>query len=238
MSARASTHRTARPGWTYPPRAAPVATLLLSHGAGGGIDARTSQALATRLPRQGVTRRAARAALAGGRPQGRHPAAHPRRRSRRGGQGAAGPDPAGGRGPLRRRPVGGAVGLAARRGRVSGALVPAAPAGAAGEVPARGAAGRRRTHPRRAGRARHAWAGPRSSPTTSSTSTRVVPGGDHGLRGPEARPGSPGPTRWRSWWSPRWSGWCASWSARGNDVRRPTRSSRCDRSAGTSRPRA
>ncbi|MGZ6751849.1 MAG: alpha/beta hydrolase family protein [Nocardioides sp.] len=33
----------------------PVATLLMSHGAGGGIDARDLDALATSLPRQGVT---------------------------------------------------------------------------------------------------------------------------------------------------------------------------------------
>lgn len=33
----------------------PVATLLLSHGAGGGIEARDLQALAAALPRQGVT---------------------------------------------------------------------------------------------------------------------------------------------------------------------------------------
>lgn len=33
----------------------PLATLLLSHGAGGGIEARDLQALATYLPRQGIT---------------------------------------------------------------------------------------------------------------------------------------------------------------------------------------
>jgi predicted alpha/beta-hydrolase family hydrolase len=33
----------------------PVATLLLSHGAGGGIEARDLQALAAHLPRQGIT---------------------------------------------------------------------------------------------------------------------------------------------------------------------------------------
>jgi predicted alpha/beta-hydrolase family hydrolase len=33
----------------------PIATLLLSHGAGGGIEARDLQALADALPRQGVT---------------------------------------------------------------------------------------------------------------------------------------------------------------------------------------
>lgn len=35
--------------------ARPIATVLLSHGAGGGIDARDLTALATYLPRQGVT---------------------------------------------------------------------------------------------------------------------------------------------------------------------------------------
>jgi predicted alpha/beta-hydrolase family hydrolase len=43
--ARLEIHRASRP----------VATVLLSHGAGGGIDARDLQAIAAELPRQGVT---------------------------------------------------------------------------------------------------------------------------------------------------------------------------------------
>jgi predicted alpha/beta-hydrolase family hydrolase len=42
---RITTHRSRRP----------VATLLLSHGAGGGIEAEDLQALATHLPRQGIS---------------------------------------------------------------------------------------------------------------------------------------------------------------------------------------
>ena len=95
------------------------------------------------LPRQGISVRAVRAAVAGGRAQGRQPAGDARRGLRRG------------RRLLRTRTplvVGGrragarsAARTAARprRGRLPGAGVPAAPAGPAREVPARRAARRR-----------------------------------------------------------------------------------------------
>ena len=51
-----------------------------SHGAGGGIDARDLEALAAALPAPGVTVVLLRAAVAGRRPQGRHPAGDARRR--------------------------------------------------------------------------------------------------------------------------------------------------------------
>ena len=62
----------------------PFATLLLSHGAGGGIETADLEALAAAPAAQRDHRRPARAAVAGGRPQGRHAAADPRRRAGRG----------------------------------------------------------------------------------------------------------------------------------------------------------
>ena len=84
----------------------PVATLLLSHGAGGGIDTRDLEALARDLPRNGVTvvlleqpwRVAGRKVATA--------AGDPRRGLTRGRRRAAGPHAAGGRRPLRRGPVG------------------------------------------------------------------------------------------------------------------------------------
>ena len=54
-SSAASTRRTARPGWSPTAPGGPVATLLLSHGAGNGIDTRDLEALAAHLPRNGIT---------------------------------------------------------------------------------------------------------------------------------------------------------------------------------------
>ena len=57
MTARngSSPPRTATAGWSRTARGRPIATLLLSHGAGGGIGARDLVALAHDLPRQGIT---------------------------------------------------------------------------------------------------------------------------------------------------------------------------------------
>ena len=222
----------------HPPRPPPFVTLLLSHGAGGGIDARDLTALAYRAAAPRRQRRAARAAVEGGRPQGRHRAGHPRRRPAwpppttsasgpRSSSAAARPAP--GPRPGRRR---------ARRRRLPGAVLPAAPARQAGEVAARRAARGRRTDPGGPGRAgpdgpaRGVPRRPRPRRPRRRARRRPRP------QGAEARPGSPGRRRWRSWSSRRWSGWSAKSSAAadaaGNDVRDggvPRR----DRRAGASR---
>ena len=161
----------------------PVATLLLSHGAGRGIDTRDLEALAATLPAPGHQRAAVRAAVAGGRRQGRQPAGHPRRRLHRRRQRAAHPHAARGRRPLGRGPVGGADRHGPRRGRLPGAGLPAAPARAAGEVAARRAARRRRDHARRAGRERHLRAARRVPRPTLDLA--VVPSADHGFATPK-----------------------------------------------------
>ncbi len=66
----------------------PVATLLLSHGAGNGIESHDLAALMAALPGSGVTVARLRPALAGRRPQGRDRAADARRRPAGGGRGA------------------------------------------------------------------------------------------------------------------------------------------------------
>ena len=99
----------------------PFATLLLSHGAGGGIGARDLEALADRLPGTGIT------VVLLEQPwqvAGRKVATPPPTLDAAlvaAAKAAAGPDAAGGRRPLGRRPVRGPVGAAAGRGRLPGA---------------------------------------------------------------------------------------------------------------------
>ena len=163
-------HGEAAPGDRPGPRSR-VATLLLSHGAGGGIDTRDLQALAAPPAAQRRHRGPARAAVAGGRPQGRHPAA-PRSttalvaaaapaadRAPRWSSAAAPPAP--GRRPAAPRR---SARPAAWRWR-SRCTRPASPE----KSPARRAAGRRRTDPGGAGRARHD--GPARGVPATDTST-------------------------------------------------------------------
>ncbi len=93
----------------------PIATLLVSHGAGVGIDTADLEALARNLPRNGVTVvRFEQPWRVAGRKVATSPKT-PRRGPGRGGQPAAHADAAGARGPLGRGPVGGPVRAAARR---------------------------------------------------------------------------------------------------------------------------
>ena len=130
----------------------PIATLLLSHGAGNGIEARDLRRWPGACRGNGISvvlfEQPWR--VAGRKVATRRPPSTPawRRPSTRSGSGprsssaAARPAPA--RPPgARTRP---------RCGRLPGAVVPAAPAGPAGEVPARRAARRRGADPGRAGR--------------------------------------------------------------------------------------
>ena len=110
---------------------------------------------------------------------------------------------AGARSAARCAPSLGAVGL-------PGAVLPAAPAGPPGEVPARGAARRpacRRWCP---GRARHD--GPARGVPATDVDLAVVPGADHGFKVPVARR-SARTRRWGSWSRRPWSGSCARSSA-------------------------
>ena len=167
----ASRPRTARAGCTPVAPRRPIATLLLSHGAGGGIESRDLVGAGRRAARAGRLGRAVRAAVAGRRPQGRDRAADPRR-------GAAcaadvmrvrtplvvGGRSAGARSAARTRPL-------ARGHRLPGPVLPAAPAGPHRAHPAPRAARRRPAHPASSRASATRWAVPRSSPTTSSGST-------------------------------------------------------------------
>ena len=148
----------------------PVATLLLSHGAGDGIDTRDLEALARHLPAQRHHGGPPRAAVAGRRPQGRDRAGDPRRRRwsppptscASGRPLVVGGRSAGARSAARCATVAG-------RGRLPGAGLPAAPARAGRRSPGSTscAAPACRRWSSRASATR--WAGPRSSPTTSTS---------------------------------------------------------------------
>ena len=116
-----------------------------------------------------------RAALAGGRQEARAPPRGARRVLRGRRRQAAGPHPAGGRRPQRRRPVGGAYRARARRLGLPRAGVPAAPARPAGAVAARtssqAVAG---AHLVVQGE-RDAFGGPRSSRRTASSPSSPAP---------------------------------------------------------------
>ena len=201
--------------------AAPVATLLLSHGAGGGIDTRDLEALGRAPAPQRGHRRPARAAVEGW-PAARSP---PRRRPWTPGWS---PPPTGceTRTPL---VVGGrsagarsAARCARQLGavRLPGAGLPAAPAGQAGEVAARRAARRPGADAGDPGGAGHV--GPaRGVPDRPRPGRRARR--RPRLQGAGPRRASPRPTRWRSSSSPPWSGSCVRWpvhrAAGGNDRR-------------------
>ena len=85
---RGRARRTATAAWSCARARRPVATLLLSHGAGNGIEARDLAALADALPGKDVTVALLRAALAGRRQQDRLRPADARRRASRGCRGA------------------------------------------------------------------------------------------------------------------------------------------------------
>ena len=151
--------------------------------------------------------------MEGRRPQGRHPAGDARRRPARGRQPAAGAHAAGRRRPLGRRPVRGPLRAQPRRGRLPGAVVPAAPAGQAREVPARRAARGAGADPGDPGRAGHD--GPaRGVPADSTIDLPSCPAPTTASRSRRAAR-SPRRTPWGSSSSPRWSGWSARSSASG-----------------------
>ena len=134
-----SPRRTARGGCTSRRARGPTATLLLSHGAGGGVDARDLAALADGAARARASP-CCSSSSRGGSPAARSPPPPPTL--------DAGLRAAARRAARPRRPlvVGGrsagarsAARCAARAGRrrLPGAVLPAAPAGPPGEVPAR-----------------------------------------------------------------------------------------------------
>ena len=179
---------------------------VLSHGAGNGIEARDLAALAAALPRQGVT-----VALfeQPWRVAGRKIASPPptldvglaaavarlasaeRRSSSAAGRPARAPPPAA---------------PPARRRRLPGARLPAPPARAAGEDPARRADRRRGPDPRGPGRARPDGPPrgvPRGHRPGRRTRRRPRP------QGARERVRCPRPRRSTWWWRRPWSGWCA-----------------------------
>ena len=176
--------RTATPGWSPTGPGSPLATLLLSHGAGGGIDTPDLDALAAHLPRQGITVLRLEQPW---RVAGRKVATAARRRwTRRCAAAADGmrtAHAAGGRRPLRRRAVGCPLARDARGRRLPGAGVPAAPARAAGEVPARRAA-RRRVPTLVVQGERDPFGRPEEFP--DDVDLGVVPGADHCDQGAQA----------------------------------------------------
>ena len=196
---------------THRRAASPIATLLLSHGAGGGIDTRDLEALAAAPARARASRvvlfeqpwrvagRKVATAAADAR---RRPAPPPPTTLRT-------RTPAGRRRPLRRGPLGGPLrATALGRRRLPGAVLPAAPARPAREVAARRAARRRGADAGRPGRARH------DRPARGVPGDRRRPGRRPGgrprrSRCRQARPASARTRRWRSSSSRRWSGSCA-----------------------------
>ena len=151
---------------------------------------------------------AARAALAGGRPQGRHPAGHPRRRPARGRRLAPRPDPARGRRPLRRRPLGRPLRAAtsappaawpcpSRCTRPAGRRSPALDELAGAGVPTLVVQGERDPMGR-----------PEEFPADGTDLDRRARRRPR-VQGAEARARSARTTRWRSWSRRRWSGWSA-----------------------------
>ena len=216
----ASTPRTARRGWSPHRARSPVATLLLSHGAGDGIDTRDLEALAAHLPRNGVTvvrfeqpwRVAGRKVATA--------AADPRRR-----RCVAAADRLRVRTPL---VVGGRSAGARSAARCAAALgaagclalaFPLHPPGPAGEVPARRARAAPAYRPWWSRASATRWAGPRSSPDRRSTCASC-PAADHGFKVPGAAPITQDEAM-GSWSSRRWSGSCARSSGNRSRDRRP-----------------
>ena len=138
-----------------------------------------------RAARAGRLGGALRAAVAGGRPQGRDRPADPRRRAHpRRRRDARAYAPRRGR-PLGRCPLRGSYGAGAGGDRLPGPVLPAAPAREDRADPAPRAAGGRACRPSSCRASATRWAGPRSSPATSTDLDMVViPGGDHGLKVP------------------------------------------------------
>ena len=184
----------------------PFVTLLLSHGAGGGTGARDLQALAARLPRQGASVVLLEQPW---RVAGRKVATPPptldvalvaaARSLRFRTPLVVGGRSAGARSAARSAPGSVRPGVSRSRSRCT----------RRGDRRSRGSRScGAPAYPRSSCRASTTpWAGPRSSPTTSSTSTsRWCPAATTGS-GSRSRPSSARPTRWRSSWSRRWSGW-------------------------------
>ena len=173
----------------------------------------TSRRWPRRLPAQRHLGGPGRAALAGGRQEGRAAPRGARRVLRGRRRHAAGAHPAGRRRPQRRRPVAcrtarelGAVGRAwrwrSRCTRPAGRSSRGSPSSQAVAVPTLVVQGERDPFGR-----------PEEFPPDRELT--VVPGADHGFRVPSAGR-SPPRRRWRSSSRRCWSGWSATWSGAGN----------------------
>ena len=164
-----STRRTARVVWSPTRAHRPVATLLLSHGAGNGIEARDLEALAHYLPRNGVTVIRFEQPWRSSRSQGRDASRHPRRRHcwpRSTRLRVRTPLIVGGRSAGARSAA--RCAKRARGSRLPRAGVPAASSGPAREVPARRAARRRGADCWSSRASATRWAGRRSSRSAST----------------------------------------------------------------------